>query len=515
MAVKGSTAPAITSPLLAWPAKPTPRTPLATPSNPNSTFESSSSYPSVMISQGDASRGSLKGKGKGKADEVQVKVEEGVKMDIAGSDGDGYGIPEKRYRPPQKPLSPQQLGRIAQSFGIEVPSLPTPPPSGSHGHGHSLGISPGRSTTPTSTLSAPYQPTRSSSCLLTVIPPISLLPLSTSANSPEGLKRWRRGRLIPLQPTIGSMLLAIAREYGLPSTKGINLYVVNQSQHQQHHQGRSSGSSSSDFSDEPGPRISSSTWTSLFASQVASAGASRTSTPTGSPHRLGSLLARDNLPHSPLSPFSDMLHIRKDRDRQSSTASSSTLPAPTRPFGRELVMPPTPSSLGSSASASASASMSMSTAQSAVVATIEFDIDQEEATWFPTFQASGRRRNLSTASEGGVRQLCLLAKTSDERPRFLQDLDSNTSSESFPTTMTMTTATTSEGDSSFASKSEDHNNDLVDFTEVTILNDNGDELLAPFDLRKDLRVNADKRGSGIVMSEELDDLERGESPCTS
>ena len=429
-------------------------------------------------------------------------------MDIAGSEADGHGIPEKRYRPPQRPLSPQQLGRIAQSFGIEVPSLPTPPPSGSHGHGHSLGISPGRSTTPTSTLSAPYQPTRSSSCLLTVIPPISLLPPSTSAGSPEGLKRWRRGRLIPLQPTIGSMLLAIAREYGLPSTKGINLYVVNHSQQQQH-QGRSSGSSSSDFSDEPGPRISSSTWTSLFASQVASASASRTSTPTGSPHRLGTLLARDNLPHSPLSPFSDMLHIRKDRDRQSSTASSSTLPAPTRPFGRDLVMPPTPSSLGSSASASAS----MSVAQSAVIATIEFDIDQEEATWFPTFQASGRRRNLSTASEGGVRQLRLLAKTSDERPRFLQDLDSNTSSESFPTTMT--TATTSEGDSSFASKSEDHNNDSVDLTDVTILNSNGDELLAPFDLRKDLRVNADKRGSGIVMSEELDDLERGESPCTS
>lgn len=503
MAVKGSTAPAITSPLLAWPAKPTPRTPLATPSNPypNSTFESSSSYPSAMTSQGDTGRDSTTGKGKGKGKASEVETEVGETMGITGRERDGDGIPEKRYRPPQKPLSPQQLGRIAQSFGIEVPSLPTPPPSGSHsyGHGHGVGTSPGRSTTPNSTLSAPYQPTRSSSCLLTVIPPISLLPPSTSVDSQEGLKRWRRGRLIPLQPTIGSMLLAIAREYGLPSTKGINLYVVHQSPQ---HQARSSGSSSSDFSDEPGPRISSSTWTSLFASQVASASASRTSTPTGSPHRLGTLLARDNLPHSPLSPFSDMIHIRKDRDRQSSTASSSTLPAPTRPFGRELVMPPTPSSLGSSASASAS----LSIAQSAVIATIEFDIDQEEAAWFPTFQASGRRRNLSTASEGGVRQLRLLAKTSDDRPRFLQDLDSNTSSESFPTTMT----TTSEGDSSFASRSEDNNNDSVDFTEVTILNANGDELLAPFDLRKDLRVTADKRGSGIVMSEELDDLERGE-----
>ena len=488
MAVKGSTAPAITSPLLAWPARPTPRsTPLATPSHP--TFESPPTYPSVGVMQGESSRTSTKGKGKEKAmitDRIQVPVGLG----IAGEEEmeTQMGVREKKYRPPQKPLSPQQLGRIAQSFGIEVPSLPTPPPSGSYSHGHSYGTSPGRSITPTSTLSAPYQPTRSSSCLLTVIPPVSLLPPSTSASSPEGLKRWRRGRLLPLQPTIGSMLLAIAREYGLPSTKGINLYIVQQTQRHE----RSSGSSSSDFSDEPGPRISSSTWTSLFASQVASASTSRTSTPTGSPHRLGTLLSRDNLPHSPLSPFGDTLHKRKDGQ---STASSA-LPAPTRPFGRELVMPPTPSSLGSSASSSI--------AQSAVIATIEFDIDQDEATWFPTFQASGRRRNLSTASEGGVRQLRLLAKTNDERPRFLQDLDSNTSSDSFPTT--------SEGESSSsANRSLDHTDESMDFTEVTILNANGDELLAPFDLRKDLRLNSDKRGSGIVMSEELDDLERGES----
>jgi hypothetical protein len=240
MAVKGSTAPAITSPLLAWPAKPTPRsTPLVTPAT--GTFESFD-LPSRMSSDTFGPSGTQDrwsgGKGKEKADM-----------------GEEYVEVERNYRPPQKPLSPRQLGRIAQSFGIEVPTLPTPPLSS--------GSPPPRSA---SSLSS-RQPTRPSPFLLTVIPPISLQPpsASTSTSGAESARRWRRGRLIPLQPTIGSMLLAIAREYGLPSTTGIHLYIANTH--------RSSSSSMSDISDEPGPRISQSTWTSLFASQAANVSA--------------------------------------------------------------------------------------------------------------------------------------------------------------------------------------------------------------------------------------------------
>lgn len=381
----------------------------------------------------------------------------------------GMRARERTYRPPSKPLSPQQLGRIAQSFGIEVPSLPTPPPTGSF----TAAGSPSRSVTPT--FSA--LPTRSSSSCLTVIPPISLLPPSTSAASSDGLRRWRRGRLIPLQPTIGSMLLAIAREYGLSSTKGINLYLVNS-------QRRSSASSASDVSEEPGPRISASTWTSLFASQVSSV--SRGSTPAGSPQRLGSLLNRERPPHSPLSPFSDILPTRGH------LPSHSFLPTPTKPFSRDSTMPLTPSSTGTPISAS-----------SPVIGTIEFDIDPEEAAWLPSFQVSSRRRNLSTASEGGgVRQLRLLAKSTDDRPRFLKELDINVYPDDH-------TPTSEEG--SFAIKSPDETDDSIDFSEVSMPDGNGDELLAPFQLSKEMLIASDKRGSGIVMSEQLDDLERSRS----
>lgn len=428
---------------------------MATPST--STFETFD-FPSRAA---DERSGSYKRKGKEKVDPETMEDEENVGLVQEGSRRER----ERTYRPPQKPLSPQQLGRIAQSFGIEVPSLPTPPPSASQSQ-----LSPARSVSP-----AP--PTRSSSCLLTVIPPISLLPPSTSAASHEGMKRWRRGRLIPLQPTIRSMLLAIAREYGLPSTKGINLYLVNSQQ-------RSAASSSSELSDEPGPRISSSTWTSLFAPQVASV--SRTSTPSGSPQRLGTLPNRDRMPHSPLSPFSDVLPSRSGH-----LPDHSFLPTPTKPFSRDSTLPLTPSSTGTPTSAS-----------SPVIGTIEFDVDPEEATWLSSFQSSGRRRNLSTASEGGgVRQLRLLARSHDDRPRFLKELDVN----AYPDN---TTPTSDEG--SFAIKSPDETDDSIEFSDASLQEASGDELLAPLELSKEMISAIDKRGSGIVMSEQLDDLERSE-----
>jgi len=453
MAVKGSTAPAITSPLLAWPAKPTPRsTPLVTPAT--GTFESFD-LPSRMSSDtfGPSGTQDRWSGGKGKEKEKVDMAEEYIEV-------------ERNYRPPQKPLSPRQLGRIAQSFGIEVPSLPTPPLSS--------GSPPPRSA---SSLSS-RQPTRPSPFLLTVIPPISLQPpsASSSTSGAESARRWRRGRLIPLQPTIGSMLLAIAREYGLPSTTGIHLYIANTQ--------RSSSSSMSDISDEPGPRISQSTWTSLFASQAANASISRAITPDGSPRRTGQLFNRDPNPSSPLSPWSETLpHPRAP------FGSSSNRSTPVKSGFGDQPIPLTPSSLHSRA-----------VSPSPVIATIEFDIDPDEATWYHDFNLSGRRRKLSTASEGGgVRELRLVTKYNDSRPRFLRDMDNTASDQSCSTI----------GDGSSMVKTADESHGSEDFTEASSSPDRGeDDLLAPFELRKDLRDDLDKRGSALVMKEQLDDLER-------
>jgi hypothetical protein len=455
MAVRGSTAPAITSPLLAWPAKPTPRsTPLVTPAT--GTFDSFD-LPTRMSSDTFGSGASKErysgGKGKERAD-MQ----------------DEYMEVERNYRPPRKPLSPRQLGRIAQSFGIEVPSLPTPPLSS--------GSPPPRSA---SSLSS-RQPTRPSPFLLTVIPPISLQPpsASTSTSGAESARRWRRGRLIPLQPTIGTMLLAIAREYGLPSTQGVNLYIANT-------QRSSSTSSVSDISDEPGPRISQATWSSLFASQAANASVSRTSTPNGSPRRTGQLFNRDPHPSSPLSPWSETLpHPRAP------FGSSSNRSTPAKSSFADPSIPLTPASLQSRA-----------VSPSPVIATIEFDIDPDEALWYHDFNVSGRRRKTSTASEGGgVRELRLVTKYNDSRPRFLRDMDITASSDQSCSTI---------GDGSSMVKTADESHGSEDFTEASSSPDRGeDDLLAPFELRKDLRDDLDKRGSALVMKEQLDDLERSE-----
>lgn len=74
------------------------------------------------------------------------------------------------------------------------------------------------------------KPSRS---LITVIPPSSLPsnpPQARSANSCSGYggspSAFSRGILIPLYPTLAAQMAAIAREYGLPSTGGMMVYMV-------------------------------------------------------------------------------------------------------------------------------------------------------------------------------------------------------------------------------------------------------------------------------------------------
>jgi hypothetical protein len=135
-----------------------------------------------------------------------------------------------------------------------------------------------------------------------------------------------------------------------------------------------------------------------------------------------------------------------------------------------------------------------------VIATIEFDIDPDEATWFPNFVSSGHRRKLSTASEGGVRELRLVSKVNDSRPRFLRDMDVNGSSDQSCSTV---------GDDSSMIRTADDSHGSQDFAEIAE-NHADEDLLAPFELRKLSVEEVDKRGSALVMKDQLDDLERSE-----
>ncbi|KAM0753480.1 hypothetical protein T439DRAFT_377674 [Meredithblackwellia eburnea MCA 4105] len=102
---------------------------------------------------------------------------------------------------------------------------------------------------------------RSSQFLLTVIPPTHLPhdpphPRTSQACSGYGPPEYfRRGTLIPLYPTLSLQLAAIAREYGLPSTGGLVLYLLSVTD---------PSFASSGLAGEGGPRISEEAWQLLW-----------------------------------------------------------------------------------------------------------------------------------------------------------------------------------------------------------------------------------------------------------
>ena len=440
----------------------------------------------------------------------------------------------RRYGPPKKPLTPNQLGRIAQSFGIAIPDLPHPLPFAS--------------TSTSNRYHRSSTPTRNSPYLLTVIPPWTLL---HSNPGDEKRRRWKSGRLLPLQPTIGSMLLCIAREYGLPSTSGLSLYlVVTPSSHS------SSASTSTLSSDEcSGPLISPSTWSTLFSSHISAATASRAASPVHTPR---AQQEKDvAFPPSPLSLVEK--HAKRNRLYslasaviEPTTAADGQLPGP---IPSPAALPPTPRSTSTT-----------TTLASSVVGTVEFDIDLDVATWFDEWRRNGRihRRAASSSSDSdvaahrGKRQLRLVRKMKDDKsrtPSFGQSSEVDSSEShvvSIPTGDTTLVTDVAEDELTrgkyelrYAHTAErtltvhDHpgmisvSPSFDQFTEsdlaghefepdlLAVSQTEGpargleDLLASPIELEKvqleRVRMaNEPKRGSGVVMAEELDDLERSE-----
>jgi hypothetical protein len=472
---------------------------------------------------------------------------------------------ERSYPPPKKPLSPQQLGRIAQSFGIAMPSLPLPSPT--------LSMSP---SSPSSSRfpSNHALPTRHthSSFLLAVIPPINLLDYDPSSRpSADKIRKWRRGRLLTLQPTIGGMLLAISRDFGLPSTLGISLYLV-----------QSTGQGGIPTSDEPtGPLISPQIWSTLFATHIHQSNStsrpiSRSSTPSHTPSKGSGVLGKEQYPPSPLSMVEELDRKRSlstepplPSHSHSVTSSSSSSGLPLTPASATTAIPPI--------------------ANNPVVGTIEFEIDPELAPWLDGARRkslnvgveSRHRRKISTLSEGGnesvlssstsgMKELRLPKKMKDGRMRFLKEMDPNVDDEmddifggsfrSANTSLSRDESDRSLGDDMSGrlfeslrpprekrlslrsghggmgamSQSASFDELQVDEGGETSLGAEGEEvdvvkemddmvsMLENAGLEEEkrgeligrviqVRDEVDKRGSGIVMAEQLDDLERSES----
>lgn len=175
------------------------------------------------------------------------------------------------WGPPKAPLPPHRLAKLANALGVStpMPAVHLAAPFMSRSRSQSPGPSDTYPRSPTPSTSATnftsYSPIVSK-YLLHVIPPLHL-PHETDQDSdltpPPATAsgyhtQFRRGTLVPLHSNFQSQLGAIAKEYALPSTTGLILYLVSSARNNKH--GSPASNTGLDDSDEPGPRLSEDIW---------------------------------------------------------------------------------------------------------------------------------------------------------------------------------------------------------------------------------------------------------------
>ena len=340
--------------------------------------------------------------------------------------------------PPKAPLPPYRLAKLANALGVSTPipashnsssflSRSFPESTGSSDHFR-------RSPTPSSVTSVtgfhPYQST--SKFLLHVIPPHHLPHDSNDfnaihmnpppPNAPGYHVHFRRGILVPVYPTLQAQLGAIAKEYALPSTAGLILYMISSPT-------TDSSSQTPDEMDEPGPRLSEDIWKHLwtrilrieqrddllipspapspnFTPQSLGLGSATRSTPSLSQESSGLLRPFIASP----GPESLQPHTPQPRYTPPSTASSlsdirsmnkSAPPSSESISPSELDTPDT--SVDESAARANAMDLPGLTSPSLIpiLAKVEFDIDRRKAGWYAPWI---RSRNVNHAKRTGNRK---------------------------------------------------------------------------------------------------------------
>jgi hypothetical protein len=333
---------------------------------------------------------------------------------------------------PRTPIPPHRLAKLANALGISTP-VPL-----SQEYNDSFLQESRRSPTP-SVASTPHLVPRSptpsfqSKFLLHVVPPLHLPHDSDFSSENNDLTppplsatgyhtHFRRGVLVPLLPTLQGQLSAIAKEYALPSTAGIILYLVSTQSP------NSLPETDLSISDVPGPRLSEDIWKHLWtrATKFELESCSRLATSTAA--GLGSVYGAHS---SPLMP----------QDFSSIPTTLRPLISPARVTPQSFVRPPTPT--GSSASSNLSTHTPLfDSSQSEVdttdtslpsdsratldlpgltspslvpiLAKLEFDIDKRKATWYGPWI---RSRKLNHQK----REQCTRARTNSSALTLIDD----------------------------------------------------------------------------------------------
>ncbi|OCH84038.1 hypothetical protein OBBRIDRAFT_840009 [Obba rivulosa] len=179
------------------------------------------------------------------------------------------------WPPPRAPLAPHRLAKLANALGVSTPlpaihtyapplstSPPLPNSSASSSFPDHFRRSPTPSVASAQTYSFSAAPS-STRYLLHVVPPAHLphesdsedsdltsAPLTASGYHPQ----FRRGVLVPVCSSLPTQLSVIAKEYALPSTVGMVLYLISTSA-----DAKSPTEERPEF-EEPGPRISDDIW---------------------------------------------------------------------------------------------------------------------------------------------------------------------------------------------------------------------------------------------------------------
>lgn len=210
--------------------------------------------------------------------------------------------------------------------------------------------------------------------------------------------QFRRGIMVPVYPTLQSQMSAIAREYALPSTLGMVLYLVT-----------SANTPAED--DEPGPRISEDIWKHIWT-RVLRAEKEELISPGPRPLGLGFSVAGQSSP-ALLQDIAANERSLKSMPPTRADTSQSVTPSPSTPSNSayssqsELETPESASSVAASGDLGANAILLPglnSPSLIPILAKVEFDIDKRKAGWYDPWVRSRRMQHAKRAeSRAGAR----------------------------------------------------------------------------------------------------------------
>jgi hypothetical protein len=299
-----------------------------------------------------------------------------------------------------------------------------------------------RSPTPSSAASmASYSPIVSK-YLLHIIPPL-YLPHDSEEDSdvtpPPGSAsgyhtQFFRGTLVPVYSTLQAQLAAIAKEYALPSTTGLILYLVSSAKVPSQQRSTPHTGLDDDGGDEPGPRLSEEIWKFLWTRVIKAEQrddyllpSSRSPTPniftlSNGAHSTPSL-PQDS---QPLRPFistmgPDSAHPQPLQSPFTPSPSTPSTTSETRSHTK--CAPPSSSSVSQSdpetpdTSTGSHSFLDPATRQDSldlpglnspsvipILAKVEFDIDRRKAAWYDPWLRSRRMNHVKRTEGRGVRK---------------------------------------------------------------------------------------------------------------